>query len=68
MVLNLIVVALFVFNLGVRINGSPDVEVFGVILSIIGLGIMAVSGWLGGSLVYVHRVAVEPSAQERRAA
>src|SRR6266850_5687257 len=61
MVLNLIVVALFVFNLGIRLNRSPDLEGFGVILSIIGLSIMAVSGWLGGSLVYVHQVGVEPS-------
>ena len=58
MVLNLIVVALFVFNLGVRLNPSPDLELFGLILSIVGLGIMAVSGWLGGSLVYVHQVGV----------
>ncbi|OLE73797.1 MAG: hypothetical protein AUG12_03810 [Acidobacteria bacterium 13_1_20CM_2_57_8] len=61
MVLNLIVVALFVFNLGVRLNASPDLELLGLILSIVGLGIMAVSGWLGGSLVYVHQVGVEPS-------
>jgi uncharacterized membrane protein len=68
MVLNLIVVALFVFNLGIRFNGSPELEVFGVILSIVGLSIMAVSGWLGGSLVYVHHVAIEPSKEERRVA
>jgi len=68
MVLNLIVVALFVFNLGVRLNASPDFELLGMILSIVGLGIMSVSGWLGGSLVYVYRVGIEPSAEDRRAA
>jgi uncharacterized membrane protein len=65
MVLNLIVLALFVFNLGIRFNGAPDNEVFGVILSVIGIGLLTVSGWLGGSLVYVHGVAVElPSSRE----
>ena len=67
MVLNLIVLALFVFNLGVRFNGAPESEVFGVILSIIAVALLAVSGWLGGSLVYVHAVAVElPSSNEEQ--
>jgi uncharacterized membrane protein len=59
MVLNLILVALFLFNLGIRYNASPDNEVFGVFLSIAGIVILGASGWLGGSLVYVHGVAVE---------
>jgi len=33
-----------------------DLEAFGVLLSIVGISIMAVSGWLGGSLVYIHHV------------
>jgi uncharacterized membrane protein len=68
MVLNLISVALFIFNLGVRLNAPPD-SVFGPILSILGIVIVAASGWLGGSLVYIHRVAVAPvRTEERRAA
>ena len=68
MVLNLIVVALFIFNLGLRFNGSPDNEVLPVVLSMIGIAILSVSGWLGGSLVYEHQVAVEPVREERRRA
>jgi uncharacterized membrane protein len=68
LILNLVVVALFIFNLGVRLNAPPD-GVFSLILSILGVGILAISGWLGGSLVYVHRVAVAPvRTEERRAA
>lgn len=66
MLLNLTVVALFVFNLGLRYNASPDTEMFSVVLSVVGIAILAVSGWLGGSLVYVHGVAVETSATPRR--
>ena len=68
MTLNLIVVALFLFNLGIRYNASPDNEFFGVVLSVIAIAILAVSGWLGGSLVYVHGVAVEVSKEEYKRA
>ena len=71
MVLNIIVLAVFVFNLGIRFNGAPDSELLGVILSVVGIAVLAASGWLGGSLVYVHGVAVEPlksHEEERRVA
>ena len=39
-------------------------------MSLIGVGLLAVSGWLGGKMVYVHGVAVdtppEPAAQTKR--
>jgi uncharacterized membrane protein len=65
MVLNLIVVALFLFNLGVRYNASPGAEMFGVMLSIVAIAVLAVSGWLGGAMVYEHHVGVSPSREER---
>ena len=68
MILNLIVVAGFIFNLGIRYTGGSENSLLAVVLSIVGIGILAVSGWLGGSLVYVHHVAVEPSREQRRAA
>jgi uncharacterized membrane protein len=68
MILNLIVVALFLFNLGIRYNASPENEFFGVVLSVIAIAILAVSGWLGGSLVYVHGVAVESQKEEQKRA
>src|SRR5437868_7027425 len=46
MILNLVVVALFLFNLGIRYNGSPDNEFLGVMLSIVAIAILSVSGWL----------------------
>jgi len=58
MVLNLVVVALFLFNLGIRYNASAENELFGVFLSTAGIVILGISGWLGGSLVYAHGVAV----------
>ena len=70
MILNLIVGALFLFNLGIRYTASPGNELFAVILSIVAIALLAVSGWLGGSLVYVHGVAIETSTskEDKRAA
>ncbi|HTL25562.1 MAG TPA: DUF2231 domain-containing protein [Burkholderiales bacterium] len=79
MVINLTVVALFIINFILRIQGAADTTPF--ILTLIGIGLLLVSGWLGGHLVYVlgvaqagpgERVAVErrrvrtPVSNERR--
>jgi uncharacterized membrane protein len=71
MVINVGLVLLFTVNAGLRIvNGSE--ATLPVLLSVLGVGALAVSGWLGGELVYVEGVAVqpdrEPSAPKRRAA
>jgi uncharacterized membrane protein len=74
MILNLVIVVLFIFNLGMRFSApaDPDQQLFATILSVVGILLMAVSGWLGGSLVYVYRVGVETAGDsiddERRAA
>jgi uncharacterized membrane protein len=65
MVVNLLVVALFLFNLGIRYNASADADLFGVALSLVGIVLMSVSGWLGGALVYEHHVGVSPRREER---
>ena len=65
MVLNLFIVAMFLFNLGLRYNASPSSDLFAVALSVIAIGMMAVSGWLGGSLVYEHRVGIASKREER---
>lgn len=57
MALNLSLVVLFVINLWLRTAGHTYISLS--VLGIIGLG---VSGWLGGELVYVYGVAVEPHA------
>jgi len=65
MVLNLIVVAMFLFNLGIRYNASPGAEMFAVMLSVVAIVFLSVSGWLGGVLVYEHHVGVSPPRDER---
>jgi len=70
--LNLVVVVLFIFNLGLRYNASTGTEMFEIVLSIIAIAVLAASGWLGGRLVYEHRVGVSIPREEgvigRRAA
>jgi uncharacterized membrane protein len=58
MALNLTVVALFAVNLVLRINGA-EVAGLPLALSVIAITLLAASGWLGGQMVYVHRVGVE---------
>jgi uncharacterized membrane protein len=65
MVLNLFVVALFIFNLGLRYNAEASADTLGVVLSVVGVAILGASGWLGGALVYEHRVAVTESREDR---
>ncbi len=69
MVVNLIVVALFIFNLGLRYTGALDGELLPPVLSIVSIGLLGISGWLGGTLVYEYHVGVyepEASRAERR--
>ncbi len=56
--LNLLLVVLFAVNLYVRSQGTA-VDSAPIFLSLIGIIILGISGWLGGSLVYVHATAVE---------
>ena len=58
MILNLTLVLLFALNLWLRYNGVPVVGA-PIVLSLLSIVILAISGWLGGSLVYVHATAVE---------
>ena len=61
MSINLAAVAVFVVDLwirrGAREAGAP------VLLSVLGVILIFISGWLGGEMVYVHGVAVEPQPQ-----
>jgi len=58
MVINLVLVVLFALDLWLRKTNMP-IGGWPVILSVTGISLLAVSGWLGGKMVYVHRVAVE---------
>jgi uncharacterized membrane protein len=71
MAINVGLVLLFTVNAGLRIMNGTEALV-PVFLSAVGVAALAVSGWLGGELVYVQGVAVQPtresSAPKHRAA
>ena len=58
MALNVTAVLVYAVNFGMRLNGAA-IEGVPLVLSGVGVGLLAVSGWLGGHMVYVHRVAVD---------
>ena len=62
MIVNLAIVGIFCVNLWLRMTASPGAG-FPVALSVIGVMLLGLSGWLGGELVYVHGVAVESSTK-----
>jgi uncharacterized membrane protein len=71
MAINLLAVVLYIVNFFVRMDpAAPGGAVLA--LSIVGVGMLVVSGYLGGSLVYKHRIAVTeegeaaPAAKVRR--
>jgi uncharacterized membrane protein len=59
MILNLGAVILYSINLWMRYAG-PAGEIFPIVLSFLGLVAIGISGWLGGEMVYVYGVGVEP--------
>jgi uncharacterized membrane protein len=69
--INLTVVVLYVVNAWLRLQGGGGQTP--LVLSVIGVGMLAVSGWLGGKMVYIHGVAVSaagdgvsPQSRNRR--
>lgn len=61
MILNLGVVALYIAAFFVRYN--DPVSTLGYILTYVGLGVLVVSGWYGGHLVYVGLVGTTQSPE-----
>ena len=62
MAINLTVVALYAVNIWLRLNGPTNMSTSmstPVLLSIIGVALIFVSGWLGGQMVHVYGVGVE---------
>ena len=66
MVINLTVVVLFAVSFGLRRGhlDDGDATIAAVVLSIIGLALLAVSGWLGGKLAYRYGVRVADEATQ----
>jgi uncharacterized membrane protein len=58
MTINLTVVALYVVNLWMRWSNPGNLKV-PFWLSLIAIGLLAISGWLGGKMVYEQGVAVD---------
>ena len=66
MAINLTVVVLYVINFWLRL-GSPERPGKLIWLSVIAIGLLVISGWLGGKMVYVHGIAVDtPPGPTRR--
>jgi uncharacterized membrane protein len=62
MAINLSAVALYAVNIWLRASGPVSTNAgfrIPVLLSIIGVALLCVSGWLGGQMVHVYGVGVE---------
>lgn len=64
MLLNVGALALFVISWVVRARVPGYHAPAGYVLSIVGLGVLIVSGWLGGTLAYEDHVGVEEPAHD----
>jgi uncharacterized membrane protein len=58
MIINLVAVGLYALNLWLRSQEGYSTNLT-TALSVIGIGLLSLSGWLGGELVYIYGVAVE---------
>ncbi|MDQ2824438.1 MAG: DUF2231 domain-containing protein [Verrucomicrobiota bacterium] len=58
MFINLLAVATFAVNFWLRMHRAPG-DNLPIILSVVGIVLITISGWLGGELVYVRGVAVK---------
>jgi uncharacterized membrane protein len=58
MVINLLAVGLYCVNVWLRMHRAPG-DSLPIVLSAVGVGLIIISGWLGGELVYVRGVAVK---------
>jgi len=64
MLINLVVVGLFVVNFVLRWNAQGTGGIFTFALTAVGILLLLASGWLGGELVFVRRVAMAPTDAE----
>jgi uncharacterized membrane protein len=58
MIINLLAVALYCINFWLRMQRPPG-DNLPIVLSVIGVVLIIISGWLGGEMVYVRGVAVK---------
>ena len=71
MILNLIAVVIFAVDFYLRLGNRPG-AIFPIFMSVAGVLFIAVSGWLGGEMVYIHGMGVQQRSgstrEERRKA
>ena len=71
MILNLIAVVIFAIDFYLRLGNRPG-AIFPIFMSVAGVLFIAVSGWLGGEMVYIHGMGVQQRSgstrEERRKA
>jgi len=65
MSLNLIAVTLYAVNISLRVNGAES-RGMPLLLSIVAVGILAISGWLGAEMVHKHGVGVDTGTEPGR--
>lgn len=58
MTINLTAVVLYAVNIWLRASGQENMTL-PILLSVVGVCLIAVSGWLGGQMVHVYGVGVE---------
>jgi uncharacterized membrane protein len=56
--INLAAVVLYAVNFWLRMHRSPG-DNLPIMLSVVGIALITISGWLGGELVYVRGMAVK---------
>ncbi len=59
MSLNLVIIAMYVWNVWLRISNPTETGGRAFLVSIVAIALLGVSGWLGGALVHVHGVSVD---------
>ena len=63
MALNILVIVLYAINIGLRTSGYTH-DALPLYLSILGVAVLSVSGWLGAEMVHKHGVGVDFSPSE----
>ena len=58
MSINLVAVALYAVNIWLRASATTNTGT-PLLLSVVGVALLAVSGWLGGKMVHEHGVGVD---------